>query len=134
MDPARLQALIDRILETAPTEDPDGDWFGELVPSPHLSLDLETYQMLSTRPQSKCYPRDFTLAAQVISSEIQPSVIAGIIAVVKRSRSLGQSRIVRSKLRKAEWTKVVELSRDLGVRPARILEAGLFIYLRMNEG
>lgn len=133
MDPIRLNALIDRLLETTPQEDPDGAWFGELVPSPHLSLDLESYQLLSTRTQTKCYPKAFTFAAQLISSGIQPSLITRLMAVVKRNRARGQARVVRSKLRRAEWTRVVELSQELGVRPARVLEAALFLYLRTDE-
>jgi hypothetical protein len=127
-----LKAAIDQVL-LALNEERGGDpenW--EEVPTPECLLDMETYELLVKRTGQTRYPELFTQAVRSMKSLLTPEQLRQIALAVKSKRSRRRHKTVHSRIEKGEFGWVIDTAREMGTKPARILESVLFIYLRAD--
>lgn len=132
MHQEQIQAAIARVLLQA-TQEPGAEFYlMEKVRAPYCSLDLESYRLLHARSKGSSYPELFTDAVRMAISSVTDSQLSQSIQVVQKKRSRGQGKIVRPKIGKSELDWVEGRAKVIDAKPARVLEAVLFLFLRIE--
>ncbi len=130
MDRDRIKAAVAQLLFDFGQETNEDYLCREQVQSPLCSLDLETYGLLLQRTGGSGYMKVFTDAVRTMKTIVTVEQIELVIARVKAKRSGANHKTLRTKLVKSEWDWVEETAVAMGVKPNRIMEALLFLYLR----
>jgi hypothetical protein len=128
-----VKATIDRILHAITLETGDGPGNWRMVQAPHCSLDLETYELLVKRTGRRGYSEFFTRAARALEPIVSFDQIEKVIAAVKKHRSNNRYKTVHTRIRLDEFNWIDTTATVLGVRPSRVLEAVVFLYLRAEN-
>jgi len=124
------KAAINRILQSMMLEAADGLGSWELVQAPLCALDLESYELLVKQTGRTGYAEFLTRAVQTLKPIVSDSQLTTVSAAVKKSRRNYRSHTVHTKIGKAECKWIKDTATKLGVRPSRVLEAVVFLYLR----
>ena len=127
------KAAIDRILRRMSLETSDGPGRWELVQAPICSLDMESYELLVKRTGRKGYSEFFTRAVRSIKPIVSIDQLTPVIAAVKKNRSNYRNKTVHTRIAKPESKWIEEMAVAMQVKPARILEAVVFLYLRTED-
>ena len=133
MNQERMQAAV-RVLIQNLMKGPDGStesWI--LVPSPICRLDQESYELLVKRTDGGGYSYFFTDAVRAIKPVVSIDQLKHVISAVKKNRSGYRSQTVNTKLGKLECKWVKEMAATMQVKPARVMEAVIFLYLRAED-
>ena len=133
MNQERIQTAINRLiqrLKLAIVEDP-GSW--EVVPSPICILDKESYDLLVGQTGRTGYSEFFTRAVRSIKPIVSIDQLTPVIAAVKKNRSNYRNKTVHTRIAKPESKWIEEMAVAMQVKPARILEAVVFLYLRTED-
>lgn len=133
MSQERMQASIQVLIQNL-MKGPDGSpesWI--MVPSPVCRLDQESYELLVKRTDGGGYSSFFTDAVRAIKSIVSNDQLEQVIAVVKKNRRGYRSQTVHTKLGQFECKWVKDAAAKLKVKPQRVLEAVLFLYLRAEN-
>jgi len=128
------KAAIDRILQrmSLETSDDPGSW--ELVQAPVCFLDMESYELLVKRPGRMGYSEFFTRAVQSLKPLVSSGQLTQVIGAVKKNRSNYRTKTVHTKIGKIEAKWIADTAKGMNVRPSRVLEAVVFLYLRAERG
>jgi len=124
------KATIERILRRMSLEGDDGPGTWKFVHAPLCALDLESYELLVKRTGRIGYPEFFTRAVQELKPIVSSAQLSKVIPVVKQNRSHYRNHTVHTRIGKNEVKWVEDTALVLGVRPSRVLEAVVFLYLR----
>lgn len=130
MDRDRIKAAVAQLLLGFGQESDEDYLCRELVQTPLCSLDLETYGLLVERTGGSGYPKVFTDAVRTMKTIVTEEQLHQVIAIVKAKRSGANHKALRAKLVKSEWEWVEQTANTMRIKPSRILEAVLFLYLR----
>ncbi len=101
--------------------------------SPICVLDMESYDLLVTRTGGVGYSTFFTRAIRTIKPIVTTDHLSQVIDGVKKSRSGSRYKNVRAKVGKPELQWVTEMATTMHMKPARVMEAVVFLYLRMEN-
>ena len=112
--------------------------FGEagslvLVAAPKCGLDQESYELLLARTGGRGYACVYNLAVQAVKPIVSKTQFTQVIAAVKKGRSNYRSKAVQTRMGKAEFKWIEETAKAMQVKPSRIMEAVLYLYLRSGD-
>lgn len=124
------KAAIERILQRMSLETGDGPGAWDLVQAPICYLDMESYELLVKRTGRMGYSEFFTHAVQSLKPVVSFGQLTQVIAAVKKNRSNYRNKTVHTKMGKVEAKWVADTATAMDVRPSRVLEAVVFLYLR----
>ena len=103
------------------------------VQAPPCNLDLETYGLLLEQTGGSGYTKLFTNAVRRMKSIVTPEQLNRVIAIVKVKRSGANHKTIRPKLVKSEWEWIEQTANTMRIKPSRILEAVVFVFLRTDQ-
>lgn len=126
---AAISVLI-RNLMKGPDGSPES-W--EMVPSPICRLDQESYSLLVKRTDGGGYSNFFTNAVRALKPVVSTDQLKQVIRAVKKNRSGYRSHTVQTKLGKVECKWVKGIAATMEVKPSRVMEAIIFLYLRAGD-
>jgi len=133
MNQARRKTAINLLLYRIQMEigtDPESR---VVVSSPRCSIDEESYDLLVARTGGAGYQRLFTQAVQAIRTIVSIEQLPQVIAAVKKNRSGYRSKTVHTRMGKIEYKWIEEMALAMQVKPARVMEAVIFLYLRAED-
>ena len=133
MDRDRLKAAVAQLLLGFGEESDEEYLCPEQVQTPLCSLDLETYGLLVARTGGSGYPKVLTEAVRTMKTIVTADQLLLVIAIVKAKRSGANHKNIRAKLAKSEWEWVEQTANAMRIRPSRILEALVFVFLRADQ-
>ncbi len=133
MNHERVNLAIANLLQRLKQEYGEESGSRVLVPAPNCSLDSESYELLLARTGGWGYSRVFNSAVQAVKPIVSKGQFTQVFAAVKKGRSNYRSKAVRTRMGKAERKWIEETAKSMQVKPSRIMEAVLFLYLRSEE-
>ena len=133
MDQNRIEAAISRVILKLKqdTGDDPGRW--EMDLSPICVLDMESYELLVSRTGQVRYSIFFTRAIRSIKEMVTVDQLAQVMEGVKKNRSGSRYKNVRAKVGRPELRWVIEMAIAMHTKPARVMEAVLYLYLRAED-
>jgi len=133
MNQENIHSAIANLLQRLKLE--YGDEAGSLVQvaAPNCSLDRESYELLLARTGGRGYPSLYNLAVQAVKPIVSKGQFTQVMAAVKQGRSNYRSKAVHTRMGKAECKWIEDTAKAMQVKPSRIMEAVLFLYLRSEE-
>jgi hypothetical protein len=133
MGAGTVKSEIDRVLAEVKSEVRHHHLFHqEIVRGPFLSLDHETYRLLSEKAQGSCYATVFSQAVRSLRDYLTEADLAEICSIIKIKRARGQNKLVKSRVAQKDFEWVLEASARSAVKPARVLEALSFVFVRAD--
>ena len=133
MNQERVQSAIANLLQRLKIQYGDDLESLVMVGAPICSLDQESYDLLRLRTGGTGYPRFFNQAVQAIKPIISIDQLTQVIAAVKKNRSHYRSKTVHTRMGKPECKWIEDMAQSMQVKPARVMEAIVFLYLRAEE-
>lgn len=133
MNQERVQSAIANLLQRLKIQYGDDPESLVMVGAPICSLDQESYDLLRLRTGGTGYPRFFNQAVQSIKPIISIDQLTQVIAAVKKNRSHYRSKTVHTRMGKPECKWIEDMAQSMQVKPARVMEAIVFLYLRAEE-
>ena len=133
MNQERVQSAIANLLQRLKNQYGDDPESLVMVGAPICSLDQESYDLLRLRTGGTGYPRFFNRAVHAIKPIIAIDQLTQVIAAVKKNRSHYRSKTVHTRMGKLECKWVEDMAKTMQVKPSRIMEAALFLYLRSED-
>lgn len=102
----------------------------EVIETPTCILDRESKALIQGNPDKRTYSVQFTKAVRVLKPVLTNEQVKQTIDIVIKMRASGNHWNFRAKIGKPEWDWVSQLASSMKVKPVRVLEAVLFIYIR----
>ena len=133
MNQERIHSAIANLLQRLKNQYGDDPESLVMVGAPICSLDQESYDLLRLRTGGTGYPRFFNQAVHAIKPIIAIDQLTQVIAAVKKNRSHYRSKTVHTRMGKPECKWIEEMAKTMQVKPSRIMEAVVFLYLRSED-
>lgn len=130
MENDRFGSAIEQVLvrlKAATGEEPSS-W--EMESSPICVLDIESYDLLVARTDHVRYSVFFTRAIRAIKPIVTVNQLTQVIDGMRKSRRGSRYKNVRARVGKPELQWVVEMATAMRMKPARVMESVIFLYLR----
>ena len=133
MNQENVHSAIAILLQRLKQEYGDDAGSRVLVAAPNCSLDRESYELLLARTGGRGYGDLYNRAVQAVKPIVTKGQFTQVIAAVKEGRSNYRSKAVHTRMGKAECKWVEDMAKAMQVKPARIMEAVIFLYLRSED-
>lgn len=132
MDRARVKSLVESILRREKESSKLLFAPQDVVSAPYCSLDLETYGLLKQKIEGTRYAQPISEMVRLAKQSLSEPQIAEAIALVTRKRSRGNTRYFRCRIGRGELETLNVMSASMNTKPARVLEAVMFLMLRLE--
>jgi len=130
MDHDVRSAAFNQLMKQIRMEVKENPSYGERLKSPSCHLDLETYGLLVQRTGGIGYSEFFTRAIRSMNAIVSSEDLIQVAAVAKCRRRGHQSKTVSTMIGTQDLNWLLGLAEKMRVKPPRVLEAILYIYLR----
>lgn len=127
------QSQIDHLISTLLIEEEANPSASPKVSAPSCYLDTQTHELLVRRLAMGGYAVLLTTAVNSLHEILSKDHLRHAAAAVKLRRSGGNQKNIHAKIGEKELAWVDKQARLLDVKPARVLEAVLFLYARLEQ-
>lgn len=132
MDRARIKTLVESILRREKESSKLLLSPQDVVSAPYCSLDLETYGLLRQRIEGTRIAQSISDMVRVAKRSLSEPQLAEAITLVTRKRSRGNTKYFRCRIGRGELEILNVMSASMKTKPARILEAVMFLMVRIE--